>query len=407
MQGLEDESFDWVYSSHCLEHLQDPAAALRRWWQLLKPGGRMLVVVQDEDLYEQGVWPSLFNRDHKHTFTIDKERSWSPVSRCLTSLVTELPNRKVHWIRTIDRDYQHGRQVWDRTLGNAEANIELMVEKLVSPESTGPGRFDRASSFLHSGKLGDIVYALPTVRALGGGAMRLAPNRGLGLTPRACSALEPLLLAQSYIESCGCWEGEDVDYHLDFFRSIDPGRTNLADCHLLAFGLDTGLKDVAWLTVPQRLSIKDHPVAVSRSLQRRGIDGFWQVMHRFLKGRCFFLGNESEHRAFEQEIGEVPFVPTENLLTAAGFISGAQLFVGNQSCLLAIAEGLKAPLVQCTDLEVPNCRFFRDGAVTVDQRFSPLIAAVLTGEAPCDLLECVLPPGVLQHLGVAYGDTAK
>src|SRR5262245_29112787 len=67
MQGVADESCDFVHSSHCLEHMRNPERALGNWFRLLKPGGHMVVVVPDEDLYEQGVFPSTFNRDHKWT----------------------------------------------------------------------------------------------------------------------------------------------------------------------------------------------------------------------------------------------------------------------------------------------------------------------------------------------------
>src|SRR5262249_20281128 len=44
----------------------------------------------DEDLYEQGVFPSLFNDDHKFTFTLAKRRSWSPVSLNLMDVARPL-----------------------------------------------------------------------------------------------------------------------------------------------------------------------------------------------------------------------------------------------------------------------------------------------------------------------------
>jgi ubiquinone/menaquinone biosynthesis C-methylase UbiE len=79
-----EESFDTVFSSHCLEHMRDPRAAITSWYKLVKPGGILMVIVPDEDLYEQGHFPSLFNDDHKSTFTISKSKSWSPVSiNCL------------------------------------------------------------------------------------------------------------------------------------------------------------------------------------------------------------------------------------------------------------------------------------------------------------------------------------
>jgi predicted SAM-dependent methyltransferase len=36
------ESYDTVYSSHCLEHMIDPVKALNEWWRLVKPGGYMV-----------------------------------------------------------------------------------------------------------------------------------------------------------------------------------------------------------------------------------------------------------------------------------------------------------------------------------------------------------------------------
>ena len=71
--GLPPGQFDWVYSSHCLEDMADPFRALLRWWEVLKPGDKMLVVVPDEDLYEQGYWPSRFNGAHRWTYTIHKQ----------------------------------------------------------------------------------------------------------------------------------------------------------------------------------------------------------------------------------------------------------------------------------------------------------------------------------------------
>jgi len=80
MASVADDSFDFVHSSHCLEHLVDPAVGLHNWFRILKPGGHLVVIVPDEDLYEQGVFPSTYNSDHKWTFTVSKSRSWSEVA---------------------------------------------------------------------------------------------------------------------------------------------------------------------------------------------------------------------------------------------------------------------------------------------------------------------------------------
>ena len=100
-------AYDAVHSSHCLEHMHDPAAALREWWSLVKPGGYLVLVVPDEDLYEQGIWPSIFNRDHKATFRLDKPVSWSPVSHDIRKLVAALPGCEIITAEIQDRHYDY------------------------------------------------------------------------------------------------------------------------------------------------------------------------------------------------------------------------------------------------------------------------------------------------------------
>jgi ubiquinone/menaquinone biosynthesis C-methylase UbiE len=73
LENINDGSFDFVFSSHCLEHVRDPVEALGNWIRVVRPGGHLVI-------YEQGVWPSTFNTDHKMTFTLCKKSSWSPVS---------------------------------------------------------------------------------------------------------------------------------------------------------------------------------------------------------------------------------------------------------------------------------------------------------------------------------------
>ena len=102
---FEAGSFDCVHSSHCLEHMRDVTGALSQWWGLVKPGGHLIVVVPDEDLYEQGVWPPLFNLDHKATFSLGKQQSWSPVSYEIGALVRALPGAEVIEAQLQDAGY--------------------------------------------------------------------------------------------------------------------------------------------------------------------------------------------------------------------------------------------------------------------------------------------------------------
>lgn len=99
------EQFDFVYSSHCLEHMHDPRQALLEWWKLVKPGGHLFFIVPDEDLYEQGIFPSRGNPDHKATFTISKAQSWSPVSHNVLDLARMLPGGELVDVRLHDHHY--------------------------------------------------------------------------------------------------------------------------------------------------------------------------------------------------------------------------------------------------------------------------------------------------------------
>ena len=103
----ERDSYNTVYSSHCLEHMFDPPRALQQWWELVKPGGYLVLVVPDEDLYEQGIWPSIFNTDHKATFRMDSTPSWSPVSYDIGSLISALPKAVIVSLERHDMHYDY------------------------------------------------------------------------------------------------------------------------------------------------------------------------------------------------------------------------------------------------------------------------------------------------------------
>lgn len=131
LEGIAPESMDVIFSSHCLEHLTNPYTAIQRWWECVRPGGYLIVDVPDSDLYEQGVWPSQFNSDHKWMFTIHKARGdkWAPTVN-VTDLIEPLPRHLVHSIRRVDTNYNHLILGVDQTLGAVEAGIEFIVEKL-------------------------------------------------------------------------------------------------------------------------------------------------------------------------------------------------------------------------------------------------------------------------------------
>lgn len=136
LAGVPDESLDFVHSSHCLEHLADPREGLANWFRVVKPGGHLIVTVPDEDLYEQGVFPSVFNLDHKWTFTIHKSRSWSGRSINVFELLTALGlSAQVIKVELLIATYRFQLPRYDQTLTPiGECGIEFVVRKRSAQE---------------------------------------------------------------------------------------------------------------------------------------------------------------------------------------------------------------------------------------------------------------------------------
>jgi len=130
MVSVSNNSYDFVHSSHCLEHLVDPYEGLLNWFRILKPGGHLVITIPDEDLYERGVFPSKNNFDHKWTFTTWKQHSWSSKSINVFDLIKPLGDTvEVLKIELLDATFCKSFGDVDQTLGIGECAIEIVLRK--------------------------------------------------------------------------------------------------------------------------------------------------------------------------------------------------------------------------------------------------------------------------------------
>jgi SAM-dependent methyltransferase len=145
---VKDGEYDFVHSSHCLEHLVVPCEGLRNWFRAVRPGGYLIVTIPDEDLYEQGVFPSTFNPDHKWTFTIFKTRSWSERSLNVIDLVRELgESAELVRLEQLSFTYRYDLPRYDQTLTPVgECGIEFVVRRRPEAEIAVGGRWQRPRS---------------------------------------------------------------------------------------------------------------------------------------------------------------------------------------------------------------------------------------------------------------------
>ena len=132
LSGVADDCFDFVYSSHCLEHMVDPRAALGNWIRVCRPGGHLVLLFPDVDLYEQGVFPSTYNPDHKWTFTIQKRKSWSPKSVNVLEMLIDVAGQvETLRVEQLNATFRYGARRMDQTqTALGESAIELVLKKL-------------------------------------------------------------------------------------------------------------------------------------------------------------------------------------------------------------------------------------------------------------------------------------
>jgi len=222
-----------------------------------------------------------------------------------------------------------------------------------------------ALSFKHSGRLGDIVCALPLVK-------RMAEQRGsaadfyipddvpsrlegnvyhpggeLMVSRVLFDFIEPLIAVQPYIRGLhfvpsSALPADAID--LDRFRNGDLNLKAgmIQGWYRKSFGIAFALED-AWLALPDGTPAPDERFDVLVNHTTRFCNT--RINYRALQpaGRVGFIGLGYEYDEFIRGSGlvGVAHVEVRNALELARHLVAARVVVGNQSLCFAIAEGLK------------------------------------------------------------------
>lgn len=233
----------------------------------------------------------------------------------------------------------------------------------------------REPTFYMSGDLGDILYALPTIRGLGGGQLCIGPARDHPyywvrepMTQARYHALEPLLSLQSDYLSKVFWSDDTAGWkcHVDLNDSRRLHREpyyvigrNLSDVASCFFGLGPGLWRKKWLVVDKAAPLARFVFA--RSARYHADDFPWKQLVDKHRNQAVFVGLPDEHAQFVANYGHVPYILTSGLLQVARLIAGADWLVCNQSAPLAVAEGMKVNVLLERFEPAANCDFEREG----------------------------------------------
>jgi len=220
---------------------------------------------------------------------------------------------------------------------------------------------DTRKVYFHRGKAGDLIYALPVLKAIGPASLHIIISGRISAS--LVESLTPLFLKQPYIcmVTAGA-ESRGIDFGNPFGQVRKSGRRlNIADSQLFNFGLPFSWSQAPWLQVED--PIVTLPVIMHRSPRYHNNSFPWaKVLERY-RGQIIMVGYPQEHRDFCRAFGDVPYYPTTDYLHLARVIAGGKLFIGNQSSPYAIAEGLKKPTVQEQCPRMANCHWHRPQAV--------------------------------------------
>lgn len=126
LMRIEGCSFDFVYSSHLLEHLENPGLALKIWYKAVKPGGYLILYIPERNLYEKRkVLPSKWNPAHKCFFLLNEDDS--PDTIGILGLIKKwLNNCIVIYAKICDS----GHTITDPNKhSDGEYSIEVVIQK--------------------------------------------------------------------------------------------------------------------------------------------------------------------------------------------------------------------------------------------------------------------------------------
>lgn len=251
-----------------------------------------------------------------------------------------------------------------------EAKRKLFTKALSSVRQPDlyPATEPTAVHFKHFGLVGDIIYAIPAMKALAGDkkihlhlqinqkslykkSMKHA-NEGKILTEKSVEMIAPLLLSQPEFAVCDVLTDQRIDYDLDEFRNFpfDYNTNHICRWYFHMYGISADLGK-PWLAVEPDRSFADE-IVIARSFRYRAPG----ISYNFLNAypNLTFVGLKEEYEDLKQSIPKLKYKPVQNFLELAQVIAGCKFFIGNQSFPFSLAEALKVKRVLEVCFECPN-----------------------------------------------------
>lgn len=219
-------------------------------------------------------------------------------------------------------------------------------------------------SFLHSGKYGDLVFSLPTIKAMGGGILYL-PNKALGDwgVETMYNDMHGFLETQSYINEVRlypdvmAWNDTPIPVDVNLNRHITHptrGTTNMVQRYFDVFGIKHPIPE-KWIEA--EASESGYTVINLTPRFRGKVD--WRRVISSIKGELIFVGTNEEWEAYRiLNVRQTIRAHCRDVLSLCSLVAHADAVYCNQSLVLALAIGLnKKRYVEFKPMKT-NCKFY-------------------------------------------------
>ena len=245
----------------------------------------------------------------------------------------DLKNEK----RTSDRvKYYNSRRIYAQIL-----EIQKKIEN------------NKELSFLHSGRIGDVIYSLPTIKELSKSHKCklyvqiekpiLGPyesSRKVFINKRCGDLILPLLRNQDFLDAVNIYKDEKIDINLDLFRDIPISLSFYSSrwfSHICGININV---ENTFLSVKPHELIKNR-IIVGRSSRYRNA----YINYKFLKNtkNLLCIGLKEEFQDSKKDINDLEFHECKDFLEMAEIIKASKFFIGNMSLQYIISEALKVP----------------------------------------------------------------
>jgi hypothetical protein len=172
------------------------------------------------------------------------------------------------------------------------------------------------------------------------------------------ASVRPLLLAQEYIEDVKEWDGTEVDFNLDALRE-QPVTTPYGAINRWMFYVwpDTATDlSIPWFKVstPECGQRYKNKILINRTERYNNHLISYNFLNKY-RDHVLFLGLPNEHEVFcKQNKLDIPHLKLNDYFEIACAMINCKFYLGNQSSLFQISEGLKIPRMLEVCRDIPN-----------------------------------------------------